>query len=164
MCAQCHSGNKSQMIRSIFAFMPGDTLANYKLQDFYTPAVDTTHLDVHGNQVQLLASSKCFMNSKMQCSTCHDTHQNQRGDVELYTQKCLSCHSTVNHNYCKMANAANAQLIKSNCIQCHMPALTTRVILYANRDKTPSADISVHTHHIAIYPQEVKKILAMVGK
>ncbi len=162
MCGQCHSGNKSQMIRSIFAFMPGDTLARFKLPDFYNPSIDSTHLDVHGNQLQLLQSSKCFINSKMDCATCHDTHQNQRGNIALYTQKCLGCHSTVTHNYCKMANAGNAQLIKSNCIQCHMPALGTRAILTATMNKTPQADIFVHTHHIAIYPQEVKKILAYV--
>jgi nitrate/TMAO reductase-like tetraheme cytochrome c subunit len=164
MCGQCHSGNKSQMIRSIFAFMPGDTLAKFKLADFYNPVIDTTHLDVHGNQLQLLQSSKCFINSKMDCATCHDTHQNQRGNIALYTQKCLGCHSNDKHNYCKMANATNASLIRSNCIQCHMPALGTRAILTASIDKTPQADIFVHTHHIAIYPAEVKKILAYVNK
>ena len=164
MCGQCHSGNKSQMIRSIFGFMPGDALAKFKLPDFYSPVVDTTHLDVHGNQLQLLQSSKCFINSKMDCATCHDTHQNQRGNTALYTQKCLGCHSVVNHNYCEMANALNAKLIKSNCIQCHMPAFTSRVIITPNMDQTASADIFVHTHHIAIYPKEAKKILMMAGK
>jgi hypothetical protein len=163
LCGVCHSGNKSQMLRSTFGFRPGDTLANFKLPDFVR-AIDTGHLDVHGSQLQLLESSKCFINSKMDCATCHDTHQNQRGNTALFTQKCLGCHSTVNHNYCKMANALNAGLIKSNCIQCHMPALATGVIITPNMDKTFNADIFVHTHHIAIYPQEAKKILMMVGK
>ncbi len=164
MCAVCHSGNKSEMTRSTFFFRPGDTLANFKFADFYNAPIDTSHLDVHGNQVQLLQSSKCFINSKMDCATCHDTHQNQRGKIALFTQKCLGCHSTTNHNYCKMANALNAQLIRSNCIQCHMPALATRVIITPNMDSTFTANIYVHTHHIAIYPQEAKKILMMVGK
>jgi Cytochrome c554 and c-prime len=164
MCAVCHSGNKSQMIRSTFFFRPGDTLAKFKLSDFYNPTIDTSHLDVHGNQVQLLQSSKCFINSKMDCATCHDTHQNQRGNVALFTQKCVGCHSAANHNYCKMANALNAQLIRSNCIQCHMPAFASGVIITPNIDKTFNADIFVHSHHIAIYPQETKKILAMVTK
>lgn len=163
MCAVCHSGNKSQMLRSTFFFRPGDTLAKFKMPDFYTP-VDTSHLDVHGNQVQLLQNSKCYLNSKMDCATCHDTHQKQRGDLVLFTQKCLGCHSPANHNYCKMANAQNVGLIKSNCVQCHMPALTTVAILTANIDRTPNANISVRTHHIAIYPEEAKKILAMVAK
>jgi hypothetical protein len=63
-----------------------------------------------------------------------------------------------------MANALNAQLIRSNCIQCHMPAFASKAIVSPNMDKTYNAGIFVHTHHIAIYPQEAKKILAMVSK
>jgi rubredoxin len=162
LCAICHSGNKSEMIRSTFSFLPGDTYANFKLPDFYHAGTDTSHLDVHGNQVQLLQSSKCFISSKMDCATCHDTHQNQRGNTALYTQKCLACHSEVTHNYCKMANPLNAGLIKTNCIKCHMPAFASKAIVSPNMDKTSNADIFVHTHHIAIYPQETKKILEMV--
>ncbi|MEO6849209.1 MAG: multiheme c-type cytochrome [Mucilaginibacter sp.] len=164
MCGQCHSGNKSQMIRSIFFFTPGDTLAKFKMEDFYSPAVNNDHIDVHGNQVQLLQGSKCYINSKMDCATCHDTHQNQRGNFALYTQKCLACHRTVDHTYCKMANSLNAELIRSNCIQCHMPSFTTHAILTANTNRTPNANITVHTHQIGIYPEEAQKILAMVGK
>ena len=164
ICAVCHSGNKSQMIRSTFFFVPGDTLAKFKLPDFYRTVADTSHLDVHGNQVQLLENSKCFLNSKMDCTTCHDIHQNQRGNVALYTQKCLGCHSIENHNYCRMANKSNAGLIKSNCIQCHMPAFASGVILTPNINQTANADILVHTHRIAVYPGQAKRILAMAGK
>ena len=163
MCGVCHSGNKSPMLTSTFGFRPGDTLAKFKLQEF-TNQADTAHLDVHGNQAQLLSGSKCFINSNMDCATCHNTHQNQRGNTALYTQKCLGCHSAVNHNYCKMATPLNAQLIRSNCVQCHMPALASRVIIAPTVDKASSGDILVHTHRIAIYPQEAKKILAYINK
>lgn len=163
VCGVCHSGNKSPMLKPTFGFKPGDTLANFKLPDF-ARAIDTSHLDVHGNQVQLLQSSKCFINSKMDCATCHNTHQNQRGSTSIYIQKCLGCHSMANHNFCKMANTVNAQFIKSNCIQCHMPALPSGVIIAPTITKEASADILVHTHHIAIYPQQVKKVLAFINK
>jgi hypothetical protein len=163
MCGVCHSGNKAQMLRPTFGFKPGDTLANYQLPGFRT-AEDNTHLDVHGNQLQLLESSKCFINSKMDCATCHDTHQNQRGNTALFTQKCLNCHSTATHNYCKMASTLNAEVLKSNCIQCHMPDLASTAIVSPTVNKTSFGDILVHTHHIAIYPDQVKKILAMLAK
>jgi hypothetical protein len=163
MCAVCHSGNNSEMLRSTFGFKPGDNYADFKLPDFKY-RIDTSRLDVHGNQVQLLQSSKCFIYSKMDCATCHDVHQNQRGNTLLFNQKCLGCHSGTKHNYCKMANASNARLIGSNCIKCHMPELTTQAIITPNADKTFSADIFVHTHHIAVYPGETKKILLMIGK
>ena len=150
MCGVCHSGNKSEMIISTFSFKPGDTLAKFKLPDLIGK-VDTSHLDVHGNQLQLLESSKCFINSNMDCATCHDTHQNQRGQTALFAQKCLSCHNTVKHTYCKLANATNAAIIKSNCIQCHMPALASKVIIAPIGEKaSPASKILVHTHHIAI--------------
>ena len=151
------------MLRSTFGFKPGDTLANFKLPDIVR-AIDTGHLDVHGNQVQLLESSKCFINSKMDCATCHNPHENQRGNTALYVQKCLSCHSSATHNYCKMANTLNSQFIKSNCIQCHMPALPSGVIIAPTITKATSADILVHTHHIGVYPEEVKKLLAFIKK
>lgn len=159
MCGVCHSGKPNDMIRSTFGFKPGDTLANFKLADYET-SFDTAHLDVHGNQLQLLESSKCFINSKMDCATCHDTHQNQRGNSEAYIQKCLTCHSTVNHNYCKMATTANAQLIRENCIKCHMPQFSSTAITAKTSDKKTPTDILVHTHRIAIYPQEVNKLLS----
>lgn len=163
VCGVCHSGNKSPMLKPTFSFKPGDTLANFKLPDFVR-AIDTTHLDVHGNQVHLLQSSKCFINSKMDCATCHNTHQNQRGNTAFYVQKCLSCHSASNHNFCKMANTLNAQFIKSNCIECHMPALPSGVIIAPTIAKGTSADILVHTHHIGRYPEQVKKVLAFINK
>jgi len=163
LCGSCHSGNKSEMLRSTFWFKPGDTLATFKLPGIENTA-NSGHLDVHGNQLQLLESSKCFINSKMECTTCHDVHQNETNNIALFTQKCLNCHNEVTHNYCKMANTSNAKLIRSNCIQCHMPALPSAVIMSPNMNKTLSADIFINTHHIAIYPDEAKKIVAMANK
>jgi hypothetical protein len=161
VCTVCHSGNKTEMLRSTFGFKPGDKLANFKLPGFVSMA-DTASLDVHGNQVQLLKSSKCFISSQMVCSTCHDVHQNQRGAINLFVQKCLTCHSEAKHTWCKVANASNAQLIQSRCIDCHMPALPSKVISASVNGKSLSADILVRTHHIAIYPAEVKKITAAI--
>lgn len=161
VCAVCHSGNKTEMLRSTFGFKPGDKLANFKLPGFIN-VTDTGSLDVHGNQVQLLESSKCFLNSQMACNTCHDVHQNQRGATNLFLQKCLGCHKEENHNYCKLANASNSQLIQSRCINCHMPALPSKVISASANGKMLSADVLVRTHRIAIYPVEVKRILAAV--
>lgn len=92
MCAVCHSGKPGVMLRSGFEFVPGDTFAKFKVPELYL-TVDTAHLDVHGNQVQLLQNSKCYMFSKMDCATCHNPHQNTRGNNVLYAQKCLTCHN-----------------------------------------------------------------------
>jgi hypothetical protein len=163
MCAVCHSAKPGVMLRSAFGFVPGDTFAKFKMPELYHP-VDTGHLDVHGNQLQLLQSSKCFIGSKMDCATCHDTHQNTRGNDALYTQKCFSCHNTPNHTYCKMTGQLSDAALKANCISCHMPALPTKIISVQVSGRLPSVQFFVHTHHIAIYPAEVKKVLAYINE
>ena len=162
-CAVCHSGLHKTLLRSTFGFMPGDTLAKFKLPE-YQQAVDTAHIDVHGKQVQLLESSKCFISSKMDCTTCHNVHQNSRGDNVLYAQKCLTCHNSTGHTYCGMAKKLGAAALQANCINCHMPQLTTKVISVQASGKTPPAKFVVYTHHIAIYPDQSKKILAYLTK
>jgi hypothetical protein len=163
MCAVCHSGPPQIMIRSKFEFVPGDTFAKFKIPDL-SKNFDTAHLDVHGNQVQMLQSSRCYVNSNMECATCHDTHVNTRGNEMIYAQKCLSCHNSPKHSFCKMTAQLGMVALEKNCIGCHMPALSTKIISVRISNSTPPIPFFVHTHHIAVYPQEVKKILAYINQ
>ena len=159
MCAVCHSGNKSRVIRSTFYFMPGDTLSHFLEMPLFPAPVDSTKLDVHGNQAQLLASSKCFIGSKMDCATCHDVHKNDRGNIAMYSQKCMSCHNTVNHNFCPMASSLGAA-IKNNCIDCHMPKRSSNVIAVETAGKGRDVPYQVRTHHIAVYADASQKVMS----
>jgi hypothetical protein len=163
MCAVCHSGNKSRIIGPIFAFKPGDTLSKFKEIPYYMPPVDSTKLDVHGNQNQLLASSKCFIKSNMDCATCHNVHNNERQQIAMYSQKCMNCHKTENHNFCKMANSIGG-IIKSNCIDCHMPARPSNVIAVQTEDKGRAVPYTVRTHHIAIYSDATQAVINYLKK
>jgi hypothetical protein len=163
MCAVCHSGNKSRIIGPIFAFKPGDNLADFKEVDYFQPAVDSTKLDVHGNQNQLLASSKCFIMSKMDCATCHNVHNNERDQIAMYSQKCMNCHSTANHNFCKMAPAIGG-IIKNNCIDCHMPARQSNVIAVQTAGKGRAIPYQVRTHHIAVYTDASQAVINYLKK
>ncbi|MGN6177627.1 MAG: hypothetical protein ACTHNW_00490 [Mucilaginibacter sp.] len=159
MCAICHSGNKETLIKNIFAFKPGDTLASYKEVDFFqSPAVDSAKLDVHGNQYQLLSSSKCFIKSNLDCATCHNVHANQRQDVALFSQKCMDCHKTSTHNFCPMAQQLGG-VIKTNCIDCHMPARSSSVIAVQTSGKGRAVPYLVRTHHIAIYKDATQAVI-----
>ncbi|QJD95510.1 hypothetical protein HH214_06305 [Mucilaginibacter robiniae] len=160
MCAQCHSGNSGRMVKSTFTFKPGDALDSYKEVSFYHPVVDSANLDVHGNQTQLLASSPCFIKSKMDCATCHNTHNNERGIAQLFVNRCQSCHSTAKHNFCPLANQLSAAVITSKCIDCHMPAKSSSVIAVHNGVQSTAVPYRVRTHRITIYPEETKKVLA----
>jgi len=158
MCAVCHSGNKNLILRTTFVFKPGDDLANFVENPPYQKPVDSAKLDVHANQSQLLASSKCFINSNMDCATCHNVHQNERGNLAMYSQKCMSCHTTANHNFCPMAPKLGAA-IKNNCIDCHMPARSSNIITVETEGKGKEVPYLVRTHHIAVYTDASQKII-----
>jgi len=158
MCAICHSGANNHMLRPAFGFKPGDTITNYMQLHFSNTPVNYKAIDVHGNQVGLLESSKCFIGSNLTCSTCHDTHVNDRDKVMLYASRCMTCHNKDTHNECKLTNQLSAAILTNNCISCHMPAFSSKIII-AGR-----SGALIHTHHIAIYPEETQKVLAMVKK
>ena len=162
-CAVCHSGNKDLYMRSSFAFKMGDTLAKFREVSFSHPNVNPATIDVHGNQNELLASSKCFVMSSMDCNSCHNVHKKETGDLAIYSAQCMKCHSPANHIVCKLT-AKLGDAIQTKCIDCHMPAKpSTTIKLEANGTKQ-KAPYLVRTHRIAIYPEETKKIMAFIGR
>jgi Cytochrome c554 and c-prime len=154
LCAVCHSGNNNILLKSRFAFKMGDSLTSYML-----PINNGNQLDVHGNQTQLLSQSKCFRMSNLECSTCHNTHINERGFVKVYNEHCQNCHSPGKH-FCGMATDSNTAFIKNNCTRCHMPAQASGVIrVQAASNTTKAIPTMVVNHRIAVYPEETANIL-----
>src|SRR5579871_2821865 len=87
VCAQCHGGIGKELTPA-FSFKPGEELA----QHISLEADPRARVDVHGNQVALLAKSRCFQSSpNMTCSTCHNLHEPEPQDAS-YSGKCLTCH------------------------------------------------------------------------
>jgi len=155
MCAVCHGGNKSIQLRTVFGFRPGDSLSHFVLPDHVSPS----RPDVHGDQVALLASSKCFRMSTMDCSTCHNTHIDDQGDYAAYARRCQGCHNTENHNFCKIADARNISFLKRNCTSCHMPAQPSNIIKVRTAEASGNSAIFMVNHRIAVYPEASKAIL-----
>jgi hypothetical protein len=156
ICAVCHSGVHTEQ-RSVFAFRPGDTLANF----YYAEPInlsarnpDLSTMDVHGNQYPLLTASRCFRESSgMVCTTCHDAHRRERDDLSVFVRRCLNCHQPLPPH-----PSMDSAVVISRCIDCHMPDRASRVITMqtaAGRD--PVADL-VRTHDIAIYPDVTKGV------
>ncbi len=142
-CAQCHGGF-GEAITPAFSFKPGEPLANFiKLQ---RPTPDAK-VDVHGNQVALLARSRCFQSSaNMTCSTCHDEHARER-TAASYSSRCLTCHEPAK---CGMYPKLGAQ-IASNCIDCHMPVQQSNLIVSDVSGTEVKA--KVRNHWIKVYPE-----------
>ena len=145
-CAVCHSGLQAQQIKgNPFSFLVGDTLSLYSKN--YRNANSDTKLDVHGNQMGLLSESACFINSeKMDCITCHNPHNQQRGDLSGFNLKCLSCHDLDNIN-ATVENKKHSYL--KDCVSCHMPLIASEIMKIENSsDEIP---VYIRTHLIGVY-------------
>lgn len=155
-CSLCHGG-RLQKTRPCFSFEAGDTLVNYFVAD--TSKKNAADIDVHGNQTGLLAASKCFRQSQMTCSSCHSAHDDQKGQLAAFSQKCISCHQQTKVNTCPLVTRHGASL-QQDCISCHMPRQPSHaiaVLMEGERTPTPAM---IRTHYISIYPSESEKILA----
>jgi Cytochrome c554 and c-prime len=140
LCALCHAGPGSSRAPA-FSFVTGADLAKYIA---LPNDPKDTPVDVHGHQVQLLESSRCFRSSNMTCSTCHDVHTRQR-DVAHFSERCLTCHKVES---CGKYPALGTALLH-NCVDCHMPLRQSNVIaLDAGGHRV---NPQVRSHRIAIY-------------
>ena len=157
LCAACHGG-RLQKIKPSFEFTSGGKLSDYFVVD--TSAPDPKKIDVHGNQYGLLRASKCFrISNTLTCITCHNTHENEKGKVEIFSQRCMTCHSEEHNNICKLTKTMGTALNK-NCIDCHMPLKYSNVIaVQLHGDLAPTAAL-IRSHFISIYPEETKKIIS----
>lgn len=156
MCTVCHSGSSGTVLRSTFGFKPNDNLTDYKIEDMFQ-TTNPDKLDVHANQGRLLMTSKCFINSNMDCATCHNLHRNERQQLTMYSQKCMDCHSTAKHNFCPEYNKLG-EAIKFNCIDCHMPNKPSSLIAVGTGGKSKAVPYLVRDHHIAIYAEPIIQI------
>jgi hypothetical protein len=154
LCGLCHGG-RLQKTKPSFTFISGGKLADYFVMDTLTP--DPAKIDVHGNQLGLLRSSKCFQMSQiMTCVTCHNPHENERGKIALFSQRCMACHNSSHGVSCKMSASLGAA-INQNCIDCHMPVKPSESITELLPGDTKPTAALIRSHLIAIYPDELIK-------
>jgi hypothetical protein len=145
-CAVCHSGNDKMKIQSRFAFRMGDTLGYF----FMPFGGSNASADVHGNQYALLTQSKCFNINTMTCGTCHDPHKDAAQSLATYSQKCMNCHTEASKNFCSRY-ASLGQIIKTNCIDCHMPKKASNAISYQTQQSSVKEPYLLRTHTIGVY-------------
>jgi hypothetical protein len=146
-CAVCHSGTDVEQTRSTFGFKPGDKLRDY--YDAGASAVVHHEADVHGSHTQLMQQSKCYIKSNsMTCNSCHNTHENIKGNLAIYSQRCMSCHKEPAHSKATLAKG----ILKDNCVDCHMPRQASKLISFQTAGSGDATPYMMRTHHIAIYP------------
>ena len=160
ICTLCHGGN-IQKTKPSFEFTAGKDLSDYFSIDSHNEVVlNSSEIDVHGNQVGLLKASECFkMSPAMTCSTCHNTHENERGKTELFSQRCMTCHNGSDQKFKKTATHTQITAIEKNCIDCHMPSQPSKSIaVFLQGEEIPKTSF-LRSHFIGIYMDEVKKFI-----
>ena len=159
ICTLCHGGN-IQKTKPSFEFTAGEDLSDYFSIDSQDEVVlNSSEIDVHGNQVGLLKASKCFkMSAAMTCSTCHNTHENERGKTALFSQRCIGCHNTNDEKF-KTLTHSQINNVEKNCIDCHMPAQPSKAIaVFLQGEETPKTSL-LRSHFIGVYRDEIKKFI-----
>lgn len=154
-CAQCHGG-PGALLAPEFTYVPGQpldaylklrqTAAEQRMAEYLAPGrpKDDDRVDVHGNQVALLARSRCFQASQMTCLTCHNVHRQQR-DVVALSGQCVTCHQA---QRCGLY-PTRGRAIEGHCVDCHMPLQTSRVIVSTFGGR--AEEVKVRTHWIRVY-------------
>lgn len=161
LCALCHGG-RLQKTKPSFQFTSGQSLSKYFVVDTTTP--NPENIDVHGNQYGLLRASKCFQLSQtLTCNSCHDTHQTERGNTQMFSRRCMNCHDRKQAPFCPLEKTLGAA-ITSNCIDCHMPVKPSRAIaVFLPNQITPTAAL-IRSHYIDIYPDETRRAAASLKR
>lgn len=158
LCKLCHGGRLSKT-RPSFTFQAGDKLSDFFQLD--TVAKDAADIDVHGNQFGLLSASKCFKMSDMTCSTCHSSHENESGKPLLFSQRCMTCHDEAHNNFCGIYKKLG-DVIKQNCIDCHMPMQASKAIVFLRQGQEKPSSAFMRNHDIKVYPEEAKRIMKFI--
>ncbi|MCR9292231.1 MAG: C cytochrome precursor [bacterium] len=117
LCQLCHGGDPLRELQPPFSYRPGERLSEY----YEFPQSDGSQLStgVHTNtQLPRLKRSACFQQSEsMTCIDCHNPHQHERGDLKLFSERCIRCHEP---QACGKFELLGEQRIRENCIDCHM--------------------------------------------
>jgi hypothetical protein len=143
-------------IKPPFSYQAGDKLADFSLPKYSEDSTAT--LDVHGNQYGLLSSSKCFKNSQLTCSSCHNVHGQEINQPALFSQRCINCHNPGTAKTCTV-KPVEGMVLSNNCIDCHMPLMPSKAIFLQTAAADKSSADFVRSHRIAIYSSVSKEFI-----
>ena len=147
VCTQCH-GNATVHRGPALQYRPGEPLdAYYKTLE----APKHTEDDHVANQVKYLRQSRCFQQSEMICTTCHNPHRPASSGID----SCLKCHASGDCRERERIPSA----VQSQCVACHMPSYIKININFETEDDDYVPPIQRCDHRIAVHPRARREVL-----
>ncbi len=94
----------------------------------------------------------------MTCTDCHDPHQFERGNMRLFSDRCVKCHQPSTCGKFEQLGASIAE----NCIECHMPPNYAEDIKIASDGEVFKP--TMRDHHIRISTEATERFLEKLKK
>lgn len=142
ICMSCHQVGDARVLQSgktYQDFRPGEPLERTFSIFQIPPTRDNPPDDDHLDHYYSMSLSRCFLATRslptekqLRCISCHDPHVEPTGDEipAHFNSACLACHTETS---CTAPQAARqATTPRDNCISCHMPQRSIRVISHSN--------------------------------
>jgi len=137
VCGSCHSRGTSPDGYSFPAtYRPGDTLTDHFTFTTAASAVwaDGSAKDHHQQYMDWQLGSKMQKSNKVNCTTCHSTHDDGQAETQLnmpLNDLCLQCHPDktqliLHIPYHEQAGKTRDFL----CSDCHLPTMATSAVPY----------------------------------
>ncbi|HVW86002.1 MAG TPA: tetratricopeptide repeat protein, partial [Bryobacteraceae bacterium] len=164
VCYQCHLETTSLQLphsiqkygRGPFSYNPAEPLSNFILYFDHAPGSKYDDDFEIAHSAYRLRKSKCFRESAMTCTTCHNPHDISRGEQAAlhYNAVCNQCHASLPPPHVKA----------TDCVGCHMPKRRTMDVVHAVmtdhyiQRRPPSGDLlaMIPERHEGQYHGEVR--------
>jgi tetratricopeptide (TPR) repeat protein len=142
ICMSCHQAGDVRVLqagKTYQDFRPGEALERTVAIFQIPPTRDNPPNDDHVEHYYSMSLSKCFLATRnlpapkqLRCTSCHDPHVEPTEDEApaYFKSACLACHTRAS---CTAPQAARQATTPSdNCIGCHMPRRSIRVISHSS--------------------------------
>ncbi|MGA2049422.1 MAG: hypothetical protein ABSG96_17115 [Terracidiphilus sp.] len=142
ICISCHQAGDARVLqpgKTYQDFRPGEPLERTVAIFQIPPTRDNPPNEDHVQHYYSMSLSKCFLatqnlrpEKQLRCISCHDPHVEPTAEEAPahFNGACLTCHTKAS---CTASQAARQATTPSdNCIGCHMPRRSIRVISHSS--------------------------------